>query len=134
MNDVIVLDTTPAGLKQTLFVKVPGVMYQAYFDMALQKTHNVRTKIFEDVNNWVIENYPGYGLLTFEDFSTEQAKAFNEKTGLNITWGMWLMLDYGVKSSLFTNQSSIKLLNNVQQSITLSGEEKENSGQIGQTP
>lgn len=84
--------------KPDFLVKVPDAMYQVFFELAQGSHASLQEKqksILDQVKDWVANNYPGYGIASFDDFSRDEADTLKRKTGYDITWGMWLVLSYG---------------------------------------
>lgn len=90
----------------TILVKVPEVVYQSWWDVALtmvqkhalmeEKQERIRTLLFA----WVEKNYPGYSIVAFEDFDIREASEFSVKTGYHFSWGMYVVLQKGAVTSL----------------------------------
>lgn len=85
----------------TLLVKIPMDTYQAWYGFA---SHWVQmdTPIQERMEDmyallmeWTRNEYPGYGVIAFEDLSDKEAQRIASKTGKPITWGMYVLLQKG---------------------------------------
>lgn len=81
----------------SILVKLPEHIYQVFYDHALMNPNKEQVKraIFRDLKEWVADNYPDYGIIHFEDYSTAEAEEASKKTGIHITWGLYLVLAKG---------------------------------------
>lgn len=90
--------TQPDG---TLLVKVPEAIYEHWWDTAYEMlTHNTtvedrQKKIYSLLIKWVEKYHPRYGIVAFQDFSKVEALQLSRKSGKNITWGMYVLLQIG---------------------------------------
>ena len=82
-----------------------------------------------DLMSWIRDKYPGHAIIGISDYSAAEAEAIKQKTGINITWGMYVALEEGDNSEFgdisFMLQSPTKQIadgnHKTQQEIT--GEE-----------
>ena len=93
---MIVLHNSPNS-KADILIRVPQIMYQNFFDMAMVEPNKEWTKqqILSQLKEWVAEKYSGYGIAAFQDYSIVEAHEVAKKTGYPIIWGMWLLLQPG---------------------------------------
>jgi hypothetical protein len=101
MND---LQKHNQGLIQsegTLLVKVPDDLYQQWWEFAVH-WNMAKTPIPERqemllslMSEWVRNDYPGYGIIGFQDLTATEAMAISKKINQNITWGMYILLQIG---------------------------------------
>ncbi len=90
---------------------LPQQVYQIYCDMAqsskrVEHVDATKRKILKELISYVEENYPGYTVLTFEDYSRIEAGVRAAQTGFPFTWGMWVLLGHG-KSTLLDPKAEI---------------------------
>jgi hypothetical protein len=102
------------GIPQRILVKVPEPMYQLFYDWAMQRTDKdtVKADIMKELKDWVLENYKPYGIVSFEDYSTREAEAFNrqlKEKGITyrLTWGMYLMLEVGADTDAYIGSGAL---------------------------
>ncbi len=85
----------------TLLVKIPYIVYESWCETAIQLlSHKValadrQRKIFSLLTKWVEENYPGYGIVNFQDYSNHEALELSRRSGKHIEWGMYVLLQIG---------------------------------------
>lgn len=88
-----------------MLVKVPESFYQELFLLAQNSNKKVATlQIRKQLSDWVAGNFPGYGILNMVDLTRYEADIMAEKTGQDITWGMYLLMDIGETSFVNDNQ------------------------------
>lgn len=127
MNDIILSRLPQTRAIERILVKVPEPMYQVFWDLTLMNENKdyVKKCIIRDLNEWVNDNYPGYGIAAFSDYNSEEAKAIADKTGYPITWGMYLVLEIG--ASMTPHSVSDELLQSPKIQIDNAKSNKEES-------
>lgn len=60
--------------------------------------------IFKVLTEWAEDKFPGFHLANFLDLNIDNAKLLSEKSGIPLSWGMYVAISQNTKMDFNTNQ------------------------------